>query len=111
LSIFGTTIFSTIQTEYCDHEVYYSVRHFSIFGIAEMREFRPLFSKFHVCTIMNIQSIRKQSKSDIHFKPLFQARKGRGDNLPCASNAIFCNITELKNCFIIYLFIFKILES
>jgi hypothetical protein len=24
----------TIQTEYCDHEVYYSVRHFSIFGIA-----------------------------------------------------------------------------
>jgi hypothetical protein len=35
LSIFGTTIFSTIQTEYCDHEVYYSVRHFSI-GRAEL---------------------------------------------------------------------------
>jgi hypothetical protein len=34
LSIFGTTIFSTIPTEYCDHEVYYSGRHFSIFGIA-----------------------------------------------------------------------------
>ena len=35
LSIGGsTTILPAIQTEYCDHEVYYCVRHFTIFGIA-----------------------------------------------------------------------------
>ena len=37
LSIDGsTTILPAIQTEYCDHEVYYSVRHFAIFGIARI---------------------------------------------------------------------------
>ena len=25
----------SVQTEHCDHEVYYSVMHFSIFGITE----------------------------------------------------------------------------
>jgi hypothetical protein len=51
--IFGTTIFSTIQTEYCDHEVYYSVMHFTISGIAGISTpvYTPLLHSMCVFTL------------------------------------------------------------